>query len=367
MSNHHKFSPSTFPALEKCMHYESSSESSEDAQRGTLQHSFLEHLINWNPDKQAEVISKLKPDEIENVRYVFEKVREIIGRYQSETDGDIIISGEKKVAIRTTDLSFVDGTMDVSVTADSSDTVIVIDAKFGTERDYSGQLKVYALGAMQSYKKAKAESIIIYGQEKQVISESYGIDEVQNYFDDMMEQIKTRDDVPPAACDYCKWCKHGDKCVGRNSAVMALKSFDKDASKQLMLRLSDKTNLVKMESERLGNLVSYLKIIGDFQKRLEEELKRRLSEGEDVPGWKLQTRKGARSFENTADAVHMLMNTVPGLTPDTLYNNMTISVGKAMDLLYGADAKKKASKDNFEERFDHLTKRAKDSVSLKKA
>ncbi len=85
----------------------------------------------------------------------------------------------------------------------------------------------------------------------------------------------------PVSCTYCKWCKHTLTCKALT------KDFDEDDMKDYDLN----------KPEDLAEALHVAKRWKIWAEAVEKEAKKQLQEGNNIDGWKLQTRKGRESID----------------------------------------------------------------------
>lgn len=310
-SDHHKFSPSKFPQFEKCLHFESG-EAGESAQRGTLQHTRLETLLK-STDKESLSLqvsqeddtwckNNFTKDEVNQVDYAYYKVLSLMSKHGASMDS---LKPERKVAVFTSDFVMTEGTADVTFVGTLND-LVVCDYKSGLKRDYSGQMKIYMLGVAQEYGLEGGEKVTgyaIYGREKDCVEYSYTVDEMQAYFDDMMNKIENRDSVDPCPNDYCSWCGVKSKCKARNAMVKEVAKVLPEGSP--LAGITAKTNLETISGEKLGVVLDFAKVVAKWCKDVEDEVKKRFEAGKEVSGWEIK-ESSTKGFPDNAEVFELI-------------------------------------------------------------
>jgi len=353
--SHHIFSPSSFPAWTKCIHYETDQTGldgeNSPAFRGTLQHKELEYQIGLadkkggrDITKRSEFHEKLTSEERNNVDFAFFKIMSILASYNL---GIKDAETEVEVLAFTSDMTAVTGTADVL--AVKGDTVIVIDYKSGVERDFEAQLKVYGLGAMQAYDCKKVDIYAVYGREKKATSNTFELEETQKFFDEMVYKLSNREEFEPEVNSYCGWCTKRLSCKARNKSLTESKKVIPEG-KELLKGITVKTDISKLSPEKLGGLVAYAKLLEDWAKDLKAIAEAKLAEDENaVAGWGLKF--GSPRVKIDAVKAEEIALERYGVEPYELAKVSSLSKSALMKAVYGKEANKKATKEEFNEVF----------------
>lgn len=348
---HHEYSPSSYPMWDKCIHFETNQDGMGEgspAHRGTLQHTALEKIMK-SPDANFDSISKedaqwvldtLDDQEIANVIFASDRINVILDRYSNEYDELFI---EKKLVFFSTEMVSAFGTGDYLFVTD--DNVVVIDYKSGNERDYDPQLKGYALGAMQETGKGKAKVIVVYGRGRTSTESDYSLVDCQIFFDDMIDKLQNKDKYEACPNNYCDWCAKKTDCVSRKKSVFQVKKMV-TGGKDLLYKLSAKSDLSKLTPERLGKLMHFSNIVTAWASDLKKMIELKLEEDEEsVEGWTLKSGPTKSSIDyHSAYSIAVQKKFVD---PNDFLKVSTIAKGKLMKLVYGDESAKKESKEDF--------------------
>jgi hypothetical protein len=304
MNHHPTLSPSQLPALSQCPCYKSG-EAGEAAHRGTLQHAALSAALAG-----LSIKFDLLPEEQEAVSWAANFIRSAIPEFLCDVELHII--NEKF-----TEITY--GSADVI----SKEGRFLFDYKSGLERDYSAQMKCYALGLMQKF-----------GVQEVYVTELYGKTQTEKtYLLNKQECEKTVLAIAaavadpykkPYPCDYCKWCARISDCqpiseraitVGKNREDWKLEQYHSSS-------ISDPSEMGKALT--LADLLAYWCEAVKFQ------AKEMISKGIPIAGWKLEERSGRRSVLDAQKAFEL-----SGLPADAMLRACTVSITK-MEAEYSA-------------------------------
>lgn len=210
---HHKYSPSKFPAWMECACFTGETIDEDDdshaANKGTLQHEA--HAKRIIGDHQWDV--GLDAAQRRNVEYVSDRVLEIA---MMNGYGPNEIRLENRVTLVDDDFNVrYFGTDDFEIGP------IMGDAKYGLERDYFAQLCGYALAKMKKTGTSKVRYFVVYGMLRRV--KWYVIDQetAQRVVDAVFVRILDPN-KKPTPCQYCSMCNNKLNCRAYNSKVEAL-------------------------------------------------------------------------------------------------------------------------------------------------
>jgi len=351
---HHKWSPSKWSAFVNCLAYKSSDKSSDAAYRGTLQHSYLEAIGTNNTDEKLRLEMLLTGTEIENVMFVYGRVREAV---VALGDG-VEVLWEQSFVSMGKHFTPIPGHADIAIV--KNDEIWIIDAKFGAVKDYDPQLIVYSLGAMQKFNKPSARYWILYGQEKKSEAGTVTREEATTFFNDMVAKLieaeKNPATVKRSTCTWCQYCENRNTCgefmkeIGNTVALAGV-------TEQVVPTAID---LETCDIDQLGKLVEALSQVEKFQDSAKDALKRRIKNGEASSVYKIQSKSGSLAITD----IHGVAGTLVQLSGKSHYdvNEALLDAGKfslsgVRSFLYGSRSEEKAVKDEFELKFaDHLSR-----------
>lgn len=350
------YPPSSFPMREKCVHFTSDPNgTSEAAEIGTLQHRYIEILLTHNildkkidEDEFNEIVEKLSEDSLKTADTGYDM---IVSKYEEIklTDPDAKLLTEKEVTIMSTDFTTTTGTVDVAILGKE---LHIMDYKSGQIRSYAGQLKTYALGAMQLHDYDKCVHHIIYGAQDQITTSAVTLEEAQEYFDGMINAIDNKDKEERHPNDYCSWCSHSGGCPARLGAL------EKVSGDSELLTL--KGDVKEADDATLENTLDLIEVIKKFEKEVSKEVEKRIAGGTKFSRYEM---KAAAPRRSVGDLVNLSSE---GFDLKEIAELSSMTVTNLMKLIYGDDARKKASKEDFEKSYSHLVVAKESKPTLKK-
>jgi len=321
MREHHKLlSPSSLPMLERCPCFESTP-AGEAAERGTIQHSALEHLIKnfkLKPEK-AEKASlkkfKLDSEEESQVRWAFRKVLELVEEHGLPVDD---IRQERRVTVvnnKFDQLTY--GYIDIDCRH------ILFDYKSGQQRDSEAQIMAYAAGVMQEGGIKNATAYILYGKDAYAQRYDFNIDQCMSRVEGI-EKYVMNPDAKPLACEYCGWCKSHLTCpaVIKSMQIIGNTIDPKDVDGLLSIKPG------KADAKTLGKMKILALIAGTWAKAVDAEARSRLMNGKKVVGWKGGYRKGKQFITDLNNAHQALVEDASYLSTEEFISCCSASVPK---------------------------------------
>jgi hypothetical protein len=352
---HHQFSPSSFPALDICPHYRGSEEESKNANYGTVQHELLECLMNEQYDKFESIDADV--NQRANAEWTYSVVQNFIQKEKMNLRTVEVLS-ERQVATETTDMTYITGTADVIIVSKVDDKpvkLILLDAKFGKMRNYLGQLYVYALGIMQEFGLDECEAWCIYGQLRKSEEHLIYKDNAVKYVDDVLDRVKHKHLEEKKAGDGCEFCANKSTC----SAILAPMKEIKEALPAEVKCLGGlnlaTSSIATMPSLHLGKIMDLYDYMESIKTLAEEEMMKRMDNGEIITGWKINERAGATKIADQ-QALMFELKTLRGITDAEIVEKSNLTVTAVKELIYGDDAKKKPTGDKFKDEFADFLK-----------
>lgn len=346
-NKHHKWSPSKWPGFSQCLAYKSSDKSTEHAYRGQLQHSYLEALGTDNKEEKLRLEMLLSAQEIENVMFVYGRVRDAI----AASGGSFEIFYEQRFVALGKHFQPIPGHADIVILTPSE--VWVIDAKFGAMKDYDPQLIVYCLGAMQKYNRSNARFYLLYGQEKTFTTGETNLVDAMNFFNSMVEKLiaaeKNPESVVPTMCGWCQYCGNNTNCGAFMNKINEI-AVVADVKYEAPTQIDIKTCPI----EQLDKLNEALAVFAKFGESVKETLKERIQNGEKSTTYKLQSKSGATSIKSIYDLSSKIAEKTG--KPISEVEHSLLGAGKfsltgVRSFLYGTRSEEKAIKDEFETNF----------------
>lgn len=231
MSQHHPEGPSLHPAFSECARFEAEreiddleggeaapeTEQDNNKARGTAQHKACALYIAGAPDWDAG----LSFWERANVEWVSRRVIEIAASFGYDRSE---IRCEVRVEVYGPlfdPLCF--GTLDFTFGP------VVLDAKFGLERNYFPQLSSYALAQMQAANALRWYVGVVYGMGRRSNIQPVSRETCQTVTWGIM--AKRRNPASrPTPCSYCGWCARRMECEAFTAAPLAIESAPQWAS-----------------------------------------------------------------------------------------------------------------------------------------
>jgi hypothetical protein len=368
VSRHDTHSPSAWPPLMSCMGFNSNPTPSDVAMRGTLQHEYLEALGKSDKQGKENLQLKLTANEIDNVRFVFETVEDLMIRHGVQVEKVIF---EQRLRILSSSLIGKKGTGDVIIVC--KDKVIILDAKFGAVKEYDPQLKLYALGAMQMYGKTKSEYWISYGMTRMNVYDTISLQEAQKFFDDGLDKIKyfteNPDEIKYKMNSFCQFCTKFDDCPELNKIPQTLSrivapEYDMSLAEELLTGVDSLTNLEDMNIDQLGNLQVFLKYLEKYTDKVKTTLTERVLNGEDSLMYKISNRKGNVFVAKKEELIKDALQRDENLDVFDLLTSQNISSKSFREWIYDVD--NASNKKDFEATYGDYMRTGKSSQSLRK-
>lgn len=350
------------------MGFKSSPTPSEYAIRGTLQHEYLEALGKNDTVNKENLQLKLTSQEIDNVRFVFEKVEDLIITHGAQVESVIF---EQRLRILSTSLQGKKGTGDVIIVC--KDKIIIIDAKFGAVKEYDPQLKLYALGAMQMHNKPEAEYYISYGMTRMNTYGAISREEAQKFFDDGLVKIKYfmehPEEIKYKLNSWCQFCTKFDDCPELNKIPQALTQvnapeYDMTLANELLGGLGFSKSLDEMDIDDLGNLQVFLKYLDKYTEKVKKVLSERILDGEEALMYRITNRKGNIFVGKKEELIIDALKRDEDLDVNDLLASQNISAKAFREWIYGVDTP--SNKKEFEATFGEHLRTGKPSQSLLK-
>jgi hypothetical protein len=352
---HHQFSPSSFPARDTCAHFDGSEEENKNSKYGTEQHQLLEFLMK--EDYKGFDIADADVNQRANAEWVHSVVMNYVDK--EKMFNDVSVHSEKEVVTETSDFTYITGTADVIIVStprgETSKKCILIDAKFGRVRNYLGQMTVYALGLMQEHKVDEVLCVCAYGQMRKVDEDLIKKEDAVKYVDSVLDRVKFKHLEEKVSSEYCDWCKHQKTCSERLNPVKELKEIVPLDKKEILRGVNLSKSISELSSVQIGKVLEFADYIEDLKELLGDELLARMDKGEVVPGWKINERAGATKIADQ-QALLFELKTLRGITDAEIVEKSNLTVTAVKELVYGADAKKKATGEKFKEEFADFLK-----------
>jgi len=194
------------------------------------------------------------------------------------------------------------GTVDITLL--NSSEIEVIDYKDGfTYVDESTeQLVGYAAGQIdysliERFSVSKVKKTIIQPKIERdpIRSLSHTVEQNTILMDKLSEAARLAENpnAPLLSGDHCKWCKHRTNCEERNNVAF---------------NMLEGLHPSKMLNKQLSSSLDNISTIEDFIENLKEEAKNRISDGEKLSGWGIETKFKTRVWIDENDAELKIKN-----------------------------------------------------------
>lgn len=177
-------------------------------------------------------------------------------------------------------------------------TLHVIDFKYGAgvrvSATYNPQMMLYALGALEKLKPNVDTVCMHIFQPRAGGASSYeiSVDELLQWPDLDKARLAIAGGGDFVAGSHCQFCKARTRCKAFYNEFAAL------------LEIYDAREITDAERTRV---LTMGKLLSSWVKAIEEEVIKKLSDGETVPGFKLVNGRGRRSFNNEDAVVDILL------------------------------------------------------------
>lgn len=270
-----KLRPSLLPKLAECPCFEPLATAGPAADRGTLmdtafRQSLLDSPFDW---------SLLDQLQIEAVNWAVDTAR--------------IFASRKPILAKEDDLRVAMCGMEGTADAACPDRFWSADLKSGQIRGYTEQQAAYALGFMERFFVEEWTTHLLFCDERQVVSRVWTLDEAETMVRHVQACALDANAVP-APNEYCGWCAKRYSCrprlelvawwIGKRPDELNLEECFRDPAKL--------AGLLEVFYD-IGKNDGLLDAAKDAAKKL------MLDEQTDVPGWKLQSRKGSEFISAT--------------------------------------------------------------------
>lgn len=196
------------------------------------------------------------------------------------------------------------GTCDLWGRAEDN-SLVLIDWKSGVQpaSSYYYQMAAYALMLMDAESEESCRAIIIPVDNDE--DEAYIMDFTRESAGEaiwpLIERIKANTEGPRES-QFCNWCSRRKECP-----VWTLPSREVITLAEQKLAFTQEDALTRPEAY----MDAFKKLEGIFEDwGIKEALKQKLEAGTAVPGWKLQTRKGAASVASVEEVLNHVVKEI---------------------------------------------------------
>jgi CRISPR/Cas system-associated exonuclease Cas4 (RecB family) len=273
--------PSSGPKLAACPVFVGSEGASPAAERGTL----LDAAVRGAVQCDYEVYEQLSPEDQRAAEWGRNELLNLSAGYPVETR-------EEYLAMAVPGLSTL-GTADAICKVRGW----VADIKTGQARSYREQMAAYALACMEDHFATNWTAHVLYIDQKMRRTYEFTREDAERITAAWIEKAKSRE-AQPTPSEYCDWCANKSTC----SALVR-------QSEEALLAIRSDRSLDEIRAEIAADPVSLSVFTANWkaaEKHLAEPLiellKTRLSDGEEIPGWKVTSSAGREFVEAEAIA-----------------------------------------------------------------
>jgi hypothetical protein len=260
---------SNFPKLALCACYQSDPNPGPAAERGSSLDALFRARMAGLPE-QHEMFYQPNEADLDAVEWAVTTLKALAGGADvltRENDCRVVIPGLQNP-----------GTADAII----PEKLAHADLKTGQKRNYREQMAGYALGLMEAHFATEWTAHLLFCDQKEVVTHRFTFEEARS----IVEAVIARFNDPnktPTPCEYCGWCAKRETCPARlvqvGSAITAANpGFDFAA--------------VLSDNAKLGMFLNACSVLDDYREQAETTAKERLGAGQEIPGWKLSTRRG---------------------------------------------------------------------------
>jgi hypothetical protein len=283
-SEHHKQSPSKFPAWAVCPCFESDPTERADAAEGTAQHAALAAALSGD----EAPLAGLSPDARESVTWAAEHVRTLAGADKIETEirlqytaPDAFARGGRSVVYY--------GTADVLIL--HGNYADLIDYKSGAgDRSHRPQLAGYALALFSM--KARVKTVrahVLYGRTRE--ADSWALTQA-DAAGTVLPILEARNDPArsPVPCEYCSFCRDRMTCPALTGQVEAVAKVNEWEDLAPALREPGAIT----DPDTMSKALTLSRFVGTWADAVRKAATELAKDGAEIPGYRLQERRGAR-------------------------------------------------------------------------
>lgn len=259
--------PSALPKLQECRCYVSKPANSEAAARGTALDAIIREA--WMSCKKSVSLSEpWTAEDAEACNFALQHLSllshgEFVETREEELQAIVPVDGVKA------------GTMDALCVSGGW----LADFKTGQIRDYAAQMAAYSLACMDAYFSDEWTSLLIFVDQKQVVTHHWTRAEAETLVTSIVNAPKE-----PTLCDYCTWCGAFETCpLVRQSAeeVASIQAAEKPtayekSTKQLLPELE----ALKHDHAAAHAFLTKLSIVNDWAEVLKKCIREQLTDDE---------------------------------------------------------------------------------------
>jgi hypothetical protein len=322
MNSHHEYSPSKFSAWACCPRYDSApiDDADEDhpAAVGTRVHGLIASLVS-NPDH--DIPASVPDEEKYQAVYGANQIRMIIpdgAEIKSEHRLTYLDENFETVYFGTADYFWAD-----------ADSVYIADIKTGREKvNVSSQLIGYALAAMQATGKKYARCYTVWTRLKLVDNFVAEYETAEKYTNKIITSRKYNAD--PRPCDYCRWCEHLATCPAAKKGIVAIAENYESKEAAITFDLEQWHSSEITNPEQMAQAMDLARLAEAWAGSVKHHCRKMMMDAglEEIPGYKLQNRKGAKVITDINKAYALA-----GLPPEKFLAACKISFNELAEKL----------------------------------
>ena len=284
--SHHENGFSKLDKFDACLHFKGKPVG-KAAKRGTDIHD------------RVEAVLRLYRDSLPPNPYHFGDSLEEKAAKRIVDNLDCILSIEEKLSLIGDDFEELAYGYADYIGKDKMGTLTVVDLKTGSQppESYRLQLTALAVAAMEQYNETKAKCVLVYADSDDEFSfdVELGDEDCESVYL-LYSALAKKAERPPRENDFCNWCANREHCPVWVKPVKTLLAIDEAAEIQAA-GFSKEAILANPEtaSRFWSAYKKFTSLVEDWG--VDEKLKGWIAEGQSVPSWKTQTRKGRQSVD----------------------------------------------------------------------
>lgn len=350
-SGHHAaLRPSSFDAWAACPAFDSAP-AGEAAEHGGMLHERLARHLHG----QSNPFADLETEDREQLEWAAEEIRQLC---DGATAGGI----EQKLTYKregTTEAVYF-GTADV-VAYGPDNSAILIDYKSGEVRGHRHQLAGYAAALMSEHPEVETVGTwLLFGRHRKAVSYTFTRAEAVELVEAVIA-ARQNPERQPVACDYCSWCSHKLTCPALVNRALAIAENREDWRGELPTEWHASTITDPVQMGLALTLAKFVETWADGIKHHATELAK---SGAEIPGWKLQERRGRKEVTDISEAWNLAEPMLAGNQPAFL-SCCALSLPKlAVQVAEATGIPKARAEREIADKLAPVTTEGKPSVSL---
>jgi hypothetical protein len=201
---------------------------------------------------------------------------------------------------------------------------------------------------------------LLFGRYRRAVSESFTRADAVAIVEAVIARRESPDRVPEP-CDFCSWCANAATCPALVNRAVAVAENREDWRGELP---ADWHASAITDPEQMARALTLAKFVADWSDAVKHHATELAKSGVEIPGFKLQERRGRKEITDIAEAWNLVDGILP--QPDFL-RCCSLSMPKLAEAVAtaGGIAKAKAERE-IAERLAPVTAEGKPSVSLVK-